>query len=40
MNPMLRAIMLVWYHVQLEIKYYWGRNTVQLQAIGIQTLKA
>lgn len=27
------------YNVQLEIKYYWGRNTVQLQATGIQALK-
>jgi len=36
---MLRVTLLVWYHVQLEIKYYWARNTVQLQAIGTQTLK-
>lgn len=31
--------MLIRYNVQPEIKYYWARNTVQLQATGIQALK-
>lgn len=36
---MLRVAMHIWYNIQLEIKCYWGRNTVQLQATGIQALK-
>lgn len=36
---MFTLIMLIWYHVQHEIKYYQGRNRAQLQAIGIQTFE-